>query len=139
MSIKKSVSSIKKEMDTALHWFEIPVSDLERAVSFYENVLSIVLERFTIPNGPEMALFPVEEKDGGTGGALICFPDFYYPGNKGPLIYLNANPDLQNALTQVEINGGKIIIAKRMITEERGFMAIIQDTEGNRIALHSDQ
>jgi hypothetical protein len=53
------------------------------------------------------------------------------------LIYLNGNPDLQHVLDKVEAAGGSILMTKRAISEQFGFMAMIQDTEGNRIALHS--
>ena len=55
----------------------------------------------------------------------------------GPLIYLNGNPDVQKVLDKVEHAGGKIMVPKTMISPEFGFMAVILDTEGNRIALHS--
>ena len=55
----------------------------------------------------------------------------------GPLIYLNANPDVQHVLNKVEKAGGKILVPKTQISPEYGFMAVFIDTEGNRIALHS--
>ncbi|GAB3341546.1 VOC family protein [Marivirga atlantica] len=125
-------------MENAINWFEIPVQDFERAKKFYETLLQIELELFEIPNGPTMALFPVDENGSGIGGALVHYPRFYFSGEQGPLIYLNANPDLQKALDRVEASGGKHVLPKRMITEERGYMAVINDTEGNRIALHSN-
>ncbi|HNP53532.1 MAG TPA: hypothetical protein PKK69_02900, partial [Ferruginibacter sp.] len=56
---------------------------------------------------------------------------------QGPLVYLNANPDVQLVLNRVEAAGGKIIVPKTEISPEYGFMAVIIDTEGNRVALHS--
>jgi predicted enzyme related to lactoylglutathione lyase len=82
-------------------------------------------------------MFPTEDQNG-AGGALIHHAEFYKPSHTdGPLIYLNANPDLQNALDKVEKEGGKILIPKTEISPEYGYMAVIIDTEGNRIAFHS--
>ena len=53
------------------------------------------------------------------------------------MVYLNANPDLENVLSRVEKAGGKIIIKKKLITKEIGHMGVFDDTEGNRVALHS--
>ena len=69
----------------------------------------------------------------------MCFnPNFYKPSpTDGPLIYLNANPDVQNVLDKIEAAGGKIVVPKTEISPEYGHMAVFTDTEGNRIALHS--
>jgi predicted enzyme related to lactoylglutathione lyase len=53
------------------------------------------------------------------------------------LVYLNANPDVQRVLDKVEKAGGKIIVPKTQISPEYGYMAVIEDTEGNRVAFHS--
>jgi predicted enzyme related to lactoylglutathione lyase len=72
------------------------------------------------------------------GGALCYNEQFYKPSaTDGPLIYLNANPDVQEVLDKVEKAGGKIVVPKTQISPEHGYMAVIMDTEGNRIALHS--
>lgn len=85
-----------------------------------------------------MLMFPVDDSKS-VGGALIESPGNYNPSlTDGPLIYLNGNPDLQNVLNRVEGAGGKIMVPKTQITPEYGYMAVIQDTEGNRIALHSN-
>ncbi|NIQ05072.1 MAG: VOC family protein, partial [Candidatus Korarchaeota archaeon] len=81
--------------------------------------------------------FPAES--GTVGGALIQKEEYYNPSDLyGPLLYLNANPDLQKVLDKVEGSGGKISIPKRLITEDNGYMAVIIDSEGNRVALHSN-
>jgi uncharacterized protein len=119
----------------AISWFEIPVVDMARASKFYETILNTTLNAFQVPGGgPQMAMFPA---DGGINGALCCLPGFYTPSHSGPLIYLNANPDVQLALDKVPAAGGKVMVPKTQITEEYGYMAVIEDTEGNRIALHN--
>jgi len=55
----------------------------------------------------------------------------------GPLIYLNANPDVRGVLDKVEAAGGTVMMPKTEISPEYGFMALFMDTEGNRIGLHS--
>jgi hypothetical protein len=74
----------------------------------------------------------------GVGGALCDSGGFHKPSaTEGPLIYLNANPDVQQVLDKVEGAGGKILVPKTEISPEYGHMAVILDTEGNRIAMHS--
>lgn len=112
-------------------WFEIPVSDLGRARKFYETIFDVELE--ILEAGPlEMAIFP----NSGNGGALVLH-EFYQPGTQGPVIYLNGGEDLSVILDKVAPAGGKVLVDKQMITEERGYMGLFTDTEGNRIALHS--
>jgi predicted enzyme related to lactoylglutathione lyase len=118
-----------------INWFEIPVLDMDRATSFYEAIFDIKLSPLTLANGLKMALFP--ETDGYNSGSLCYYPEFYKPGNQGPLIYLNANPSIAAVLEQIERTGGKVLIPKNQISEERGFMAVFEDTEGNRIALNA--
>lgn len=84
----------------------------------------------------KMSMFPVEE--GGVGGALCEHKEYYKPSKDGTLVYISANPDLQVVLDKVERNRGKVLQKKTIITDEYGYMAIIEDTEGNRIALHSE-
>lgn len=124
-------------MNNAINWFEIPANDITRAKKFYESIFNFEMPELDIGDGLKMALFPAES--GTVGGTLIQNSEWYVPSDShGPLVYLNANPDLQDILDRVEEAGGKITIPKRMITEENGFMAVIVDSEGNRVALHSN-
>jgi uncharacterized protein len=120
----------------AISWFEIPVTDLERAQKFYETIFDMSMKPVNLPN-IQMRLFPLETPIG-TGGALCNSGGFHKPSaTDGPLLYLNANPDVQIVLGRVEAAGGKILVPKTEISAEFGHMAVIIDTEGNRIALHS--
>lgn len=123
-------------MKTAINWFEIAVSDMDRAKTFYEAILDTELHDFTVGDDVKMALFPTE--NGGIGGALVEYASFYTPSEHGALIYINANPDLAEAEKRVEKAGGEVLISKRMISREHGYMAVIKDTEGNRVGLHSN-
>ncbi len=119
----------------AISWFEIPSTDLDRATKFYETIFDITLNPLDTPE-IKMRLFPLEDMMG-VGGAIVDSSGFHKPSSTdGPLLYLNANPDVQNVLDKVEAAGGKIIVPKMSIGEY-GFMAAFIDTEGNRIALHS--
>ena len=120
-----------------ISWFELPVSDMDRAKSFYETIFDIELELMVLGDSFKMAVFPGSQSV--VGGALVWNEDWYKPSNShGPLLHLNANPDLQTVENKIEKAGGNITISKRGIGPGRGFMAVFEDTEGNRVALHSD-
>jgi predicted enzyme related to lactoylglutathione lyase len=121
----------------AISWFEIPATDLERAQKFYETILDIQMVPLETPH-IRMRMFPVEDPMTGIGGALALSPGIYKPSESdGPIVYLNANPDVQGVLDKIEAAGGKIIVPKTEISPEYGHMALFIDTEGNRVALHS--
>ena len=123
-------------MKNAISWFEIPATDLARAQKFYETIFSVKLNPLDLPN-IKMRMFPLEDMMG-VGGAVVDSGGFHKPSaTDGPLVYLNGNPDLQNVLNRVEGAGGKIMVPKTEISPEYGYMAVIIDSEGNRIGLHS--
>ncbi len=120
----------------AISWFEIPATDLARAQKFYETIFEMSMIPMDLPE-IKMRMFPLEDMMG-VGGALCVSNGFHKPSaTDGPLIYLNANPDVQIVLDKVEAAGGSILVPKTEITPEYGFMAVLLDTEGNRIGLHS--
>lgn len=122
---------------SAISWFEIPASDLDRATKFYETIMGVELIPMDM-EGMKMRLFPVADMMNDISGAIVDRGDFYsISSTDGVLIYLNGNPDVQQALDKVEAAGGKIVVPKTEISPEYGFMAVIIDTEGNRIGLHS--
>ena len=124
-------------MDNAISWFEIPSKDLERAQKFYETIFSISMIPMDMPN-IKMRMFPIDDMARGIGGAIVDSGGFHIPSpTEGALLYLNANPDVQKVLDKVEAAGGKILVPKTEISPDYGYMAVLLDTEGNRIALHS--
>ena len=124
-------------MDNAISWFEIGTTDLARATKFYETIFDVSLIPMDLPN-IKMRMFPIDNMQTGIGGALVDSGGFHKPSaTDGPLIYLNGNPDVQSILDKVEAAGGKIMVPKTEISPEYGFMAVILDTEGNRIGFHS--
>jgi len=128
-------------METLKHnvvgWFEVPVADMDRAVKFYETVFDFKLQREQMGE-LDMAWFPWNMEAQGSPGSLVCLPDFYKPSQDGTLIYFTAHSgNLANELGKVEKAGGKVLMEKKQISEEHGFMALFLDTEGNRVAMHS--
>lgn len=124
-------------MQNAISWFEIPTTDINRAQKFYETIFDISMIPVEMPN-IKMRMFPLDDMMTQVGGALVDSGGFHKPSvTDGPLIYLNANPDVQNVLDKVETAGGKIMVQKTEISPEYGNMAVFIDTEGNRVALHS--
>jgi predicted enzyme related to lactoylglutathione lyase len=120
----------------AISWFEIPSSDINRAQKFYETIFGIQMIPMDLQQ-LQMRMFPIESPMN-IGGAIVYNVDFYKPSaESGPLVYLNANPDVQIVLDKIELAGGKIVIPKTEISPEYGHMAVFLDTEGNRVALHS--
>ncbi|MCZ6521210.1 MAG: VOC family protein [Bacteroidetes bacterium] len=119
-------------MANAVNWFELPASNFDRAVDFYSNVFGIDMHRANMM-GTDMAFFPAEDK--GVGGAVV-FGEGYVPSDTGSIVYLNGGEDLSGALSKVEDAGGKLLLPKTAIGEN-GFIAHFQDTEGNRVAIHS--
>ncbi|MBC7950010.1 MAG: VOC family protein [Chitinophagaceae bacterium] len=124
-------------MTSAISWFEIPATDLDRATKFYEAIFGVSLIPMDMPS-IKMRMFPVDDPMTGIGGAIVDSGGFHTPSaTHGPLIYLNGNPDVQGVLDKVAKAGGKIMVPKTAISPEYGFMGVFTDTEGNRIGLHS--
>ena len=124
-------------MKNAISWFEIPSTDLDRTQKFYESIFQIELFPLDVAN-IRMRMFPIDDPNTGIGGAVVHAEGFYSPSvSDGVLIYLNGNPDVQIILDRIEGAGGKIIVPKTEISPEYGYMGIFEDTEGNRIGLHS--
>ena len=121
----------------ALNWFEIAALDLDRAQKFYETVFGIKMDAMDMP-GLSMRGFPSAAMSGKAGGALAK-SDMHKPSKEGALIYLNANPDLSDALGRVEKAGGKVKMPKTRISDDIGYMAFFDDTEGNTVAMHSQK
>ncbi len=115
-------------------YFEIPVTDMNRAVTFYEAVFSISLER-TVIDGHEMALFPYDEAGSGISGALAK-GDSYVPSKRGPRIYFYVE-SIDKTLQQAVANGGKVAYPKTYVGDF--WVAEFLDSEGNQVALSSDK
>ncbi|MCX6351260.1 MAG: VOC family protein [Bacteroidetes bacterium] len=121
--------------ENSLNWFEISVADIKRAKKFYETIFNIEMQEMEMM-GMQMAFFPWEDKSGKASGGLVQSPQ-HVPSGEGAKIYLNGNPDLAVALAKVEAAGGKVVMPK-MQAGDFGQMAFFVDTEGNTVALHSN-
>ncbi|MGP1397622.1 MAG: VOC family protein [Inquilinaceae bacterium] len=115
-----------------ISYIEIPVSDLNRAMAFYSAVFGFELERATI-DGYEMALFPHAEGRPGASGALVK-GDVYEPSKAGAIVYFSV-ADIDKALALATEHGAQVLYPKKDIGDQ-GFVAEIEDSEGNRIAVH---
>jgi predicted enzyme related to lactoylglutathione lyase len=133
------LKKIDKETNV-ITWFEIPVSNIDRAKKFYETILDIEMVKRT--DGDDEALFfpfnpNVVQATSGRVTGVLSKSERNSPSGNGTVVYINASPDLQTVLDKVEQAGGKIVAAKMPIPA--GFIGIIIDTEGNRVGLHAEQ
>ncbi len=113
--------------------FEIPATDISRAIKFYQDILDIKIEKMEMPD-MEMGILPYE---GQIVTGVIIKAKGYKPSADGVSIYLNAGDNLQIILDKVEKSGGKILIPKTLHADESGYFATFIDSEGNKIGLHS--
>ncbi len=120
-------------MKSHISLFEIPATDISRAINFYQAILDINIEKMEMP-GMEMGIFPYEEQM--VSGVIMKGAD-YKPSSDGVTIYLNGGDNLQTILDKVETNGGKILMQKTAHEDESGYFALILDTEGNKLGLNS--
>ncbi len=118
-------------------WFEIPVTEMHRAKTFYEVVFGINIKEEQFGD-TLMGWFPTSKdpEAKGASGSLVQNKKYYKPDVNGTLIYFSS-PEITYELRNVEEAGGVILQEKTLISKEIGYMALFLDTEGNRIALHS--
>ena len=112
-------------------WFDIPVSDLGRSVEFYAAVLAVGV---TEEEFGEMKFGLLEHKDG-NGGCLVVQPEGV--SKTGLLVYFNVDGRIRDAVAKVGEKGEEIIEDVHSLGPH-GFRALVLDSEGNRIALHSE-
>jgi len=110
-------------------WFEIPAADLGRAASFYGKLFDEPVALFDLGD-LKLGALP------GGKGALMQH-SAYQPSHAGTLVYFDGGDDLSRLLERVEPAGGKVLRAKTLISPEQGYMALFEDTEGNRIGIRS--
>lgn len=115
-------------MSNAVNWFEIPVTDMDRAMRFYETLLGKPLKRESLTGRP-IAVFPYQ----GVGGALV--QGDRAPSLDGTIVYLDVRGDLDGWLRRAQTAGGKVVLPRTDIGEP-GFIGLIKDSEGNTVGLH---
>ena len=116
-------------------WFEIPVTNIERAKTFYDTVFGVEVQIQDF-GGTLMGWFPFAEGKLGVSGSLIQNKSYVPSESKGVLIYFSSK-DVNTEINRVVEAGGKIVQPKTQISPDIGYMALFIDCEGNRIALHS--
>jgi uncharacterized protein len=126
-------NSKEVNMKSYISMFEIPATDISRAINFYQALLDIKIEKMDV-EGMQMGILPYE---GQMITGVIIQADGYKPSADGVTMYLNAGENLQVVLDRVEKNGGQIILPKTAHADESGFFAIFLDSEGNKMALNS--
>lgn len=123
-----------------INWFEIPVTDIKRAREFYEYILDIQMvnrndgedEAVFFPYNPEI----IQGTSGRVTGVLSKSVR-NSPSMNGTMVYINASPSIQSVLDKVEKAGGKVIVHRTYIPA--GYIAVIIDSEGNKVGLHAEQ
>ena len=127
------------ETTNIVTWFEIPVNDLSRAKTFYETILDIKMT-IRADGENEGAFFPykpnVIQATSGRVTGVLSKSDRNTPSINGTVVYINASPDIQTVLERVEKAGGKLLSPKMQIPA--GYIALIIDSEGNKVGLHSE-
>lgn len=120
-------------MNSYIAMFEIPATDLSRAIAFYQTLLDVDIERMEMP-GMDMGILPYEDQ---LVPAVIVKGEGSVPSANGPTLYLNAGDDLQPMLDRVVSAGGQVMLEKTAHADDSGFFALILDSEGNRLGLNS--
>ena len=124
------------KMNNPIGWFEIPVLDLDRAENFYKELFGFKLERQKMKiNDITMSFFPMDMETYGAGGTLALGPAFT-PSHNGVLVYFPTE-SIDAILKKAGDMGRKILMPRAELGGNHGFIAWIEDTEGNRIAVHS--
>ena len=114
-------------------WFEIYVDDMARAKAFYENVFQTTLEKLH-SDSIEMWAFPMQPDLWGAAGSLVKMEGFS-AGRNSTLVYFSCD-DCAVEQARAEKAGGQLQRGKFSIGQY-GFIALVLDTEGNMIGLHS--
>ena len=116
-------------------WVEIPVTDLDRAEAFYTEYFGFSLARQEERHGVTMSWFPMDEGYGAAG--TLIKGDGYIPSHEGPLVYFTAPEDSVAGGVEKAKQQGITVLAPLVDIGEHGFFAVLEDSEGNRIAIHS--
>ncbi len=125
-----------KVMTSTIQNFQIPVLDYDRSHRFYSTLMDYELQTMEASDF-KLGVFQFDQ-DKGVGGCIIK-SEGLEPSKHGTMVYLHAGRDLQPYLDRCMKAGGNIFAEKTPLGPQMGFYAIIEDTEGNRVGLYSDQ
>lgn len=118
-------------MSNVINWFEIPVQDLQRATAFYEHCIDAQFRQEHVA-GMAMAVFHYQEP--AIGGALVK-SEALQPSANGTVVYLYT-ADIAASLKKVAEKGGTCCFGPEILPDDIGTIALIIDSEGNKVGLH---
>ena len=121
-------------MANMINWFEIPVTDIDRAAAFYSAIFGIEIQQQEM-GGIKMGI--LGSMEGGAIAGSLCQGEWYKPSTDGVIVYLNGGDDLSGVLEKIPAAGGSVLMPKTHISDDIGYFAMFLDCEGNRLALHS--
>ncbi|MEQ6289914.1 VOC family protein [Vogesella sp. GCM10023246] len=121
-------------MSPFVHWFEIPVTDFDRAVAFYQQVFHVEL-RLEDAMGERMAIFT--RPDGSSHGCLMASPRLQASPH-GCRLYLDGSPDVATVLARARAAGGQVLLEKMALPDGNGDIGQFADPDGNIIGLHTE-
>jgi predicted enzyme related to lactoylglutathione lyase len=117
-------------MHTMIHWFDIPATDFDRAVAFYQQVFHVELKEEHVM-ADRIAVFP------DSSGCIMASPRLH-PAANGTRIYLDGSPDVSTVLARAAQHGGQIVLPEMSLPDGHGQIGLFADSEGNIIGLHTE-
>ena len=125
-----------ENLKNAINWFEIPVSDFNRAKKFYTTILDFEMHEEEMGD-TKLGFLPFNMESKEVVGGAIAKGEGYFPSHHGVRVYLNGGSDLDIVLNRVVDAGGKVTLPKTKLSDEIGYIGSFIDSEGNLISLHS--
>jgi predicted enzyme related to lactoylglutathione lyase len=127
----------KERRPNNLVWFELPVTDLNRATTFYESVFATKLS--TDDRFPGLAVFPRRTETATTGALAVNLDDKTEgrPSTDGAVVYLNCDGELDAVLKRAKAAGGELLQEVAQLPGGMGWIAQFRDLDGNRVGLHA--
>jgi hypothetical protein len=125
-------------MSAKVTFLEVPALDIDRATSFYTQLLHLSTPDLWDDGVRKVRVIMNQEAGGGVGISLNQTANFE-PGNKGPLVYIQVEEDLEALMGRVQALGGKMLAPKTdMGMGDGSYYAIFEDTEGNALAVYKE-
>lgn len=119
-----------------VNWFEIPVTNLDKAADLYAATLGLTLKREVFFGVPHAILMRAEGAgDPGVTGALISDAKRAPRQGVGTVVYLHAQDGVPACLARAVEAGAKVVQPTTDIGPF-GTIAQIEDFDGNIIGLH---
>lgn len=125
-------------MENIIVWADIPVTDLDRASTFYSHVLGMPVNQMPGVDGVALPGTPPDEGASSPPAMAVAF-DLYVggtPSTEGATVYLSSMGDFPGILARVREAGGEVLQEPQDMGPMVGTIAFIKDTEGNRIGIH---